>query len=406
MLKDRIALYRQLEELRERPLIVYVTSARQNCGGSIASDAVSELLLQLDALPANTKRLDLLLVSHGGDPTVAWRIVSLIRERVSHFAVLVPQAAYSAATLIALGADEIVMHPHGNLGPTDPQIQLPRKGKKDEPSETVRFGSEDLTAFLRFAKEDVGLTDQRQLLSVFNHFCEEVGSVAVGVAARSAQLMMSMGEKLLRLHMDGDAAEQKAHAISEALTRDFFHHGYPVSRSEAKSIGLDIADTNKKVDDLAWKIWLDISQEMKLREPFNPLALVRKNAACAALFAPIPQLNIPGNIPGPAQQQLVQQILQNALTSVPATAYLNVHALMESTRIASRWEQGGHIFATRQPDLQVRVAITADHQGWRTIDSDEADGDNNPRKKVAKKKAKQKAKKKAVAPPGDNTGTK
>src|SRR5262249_46262744 len=130
--------------------------------GQIASDTVPELLLQLQALPAETSELDLLLVSNGGDPTVAWRGVSLIRERTKKFSVLVPQAAYSAATLIALGADEIVMHPHGNLGPTDPQIHAPRKGQKDSTPDSVPFGSEDLAAFLRFAREEVGLGDQAE----------------------------------------------------------------------------------------------------------------------------------------------------------------------------------------------------------------------------------------------------
>jgi ClpP class serine protease len=43
--------------------------------------------------------------------------MSLLREKVKDVAILIPQAAFSAATLMALGADEIVMHPCGNLGP-------------------------------------------------------------------------------------------------------------------------------------------------------------------------------------------------------------------------------------------------------------------------------------------------
>ena len=43
-LPERIALYQQIETLRGKPLIVYVTSIRQNAQGNIAQDAVSELL--------------------------------------------------------------------------------------------------------------------------------------------------------------------------------------------------------------------------------------------------------------------------------------------------------------------------------------------------------------------------
>ena len=130
-LENRLRIYRRLEQERGRPLIVFVTGDRKNAEAGIAGDAVRELLYQLQELPKDTDDLDLLLVSLGGDPTVAWRLVSLIRERVGKFNVLVPQAAYSAATLIALGANEIVMHPHGNLGPTDPQIVAPKRSKPE-----------------------------------------------------------------------------------------------------------------------------------------------------------------------------------------------------------------------------------------------------------------------------------
>src|SRR5580658_538425 len=111
-LPERLELYRQIEELRSRPLLVYVTSPRANAPGSMAADAIPEFLDQLEALPAETKEIDLFVVSNGGDPTVAFRTMSLLRERVDRVFVLLPQAAFSAATLMALGADEIVMHPH------------------------------------------------------------------------------------------------------------------------------------------------------------------------------------------------------------------------------------------------------------------------------------------------------
>lgn len=365
MLESRINLYRRLEEARGRPLITYVTSTRGNAQASIAADVVPELMAQLNALPAGTSELDLLIVSNGGDPTVAWRIVSLIRERVKSFAVLIPQSAYSAATLIALGADEIVIHPNGNLGPTDPQIRAPKRGK-DADTQLYGFGSEDLSAFLKFARDEVGLTDQTQMLSVFNHFCEEVGSVAVGVAARSAQLLVRMGEKLLQLHMNGETNKAKARTISQALTSNYFHHGYAVSRSEAKdSIELPVADSNTEVEQLMWDIWLDISEEMQLREPFNPVTKLRAEPSCAPLFSPPPVVQIPGNLPAPAQQQAINQALaQMSVIPVPAVPFELLYCVMESSRLASRNVSGGLIFAAQQPDLNLRMSLVFDRQGW------------------------------------------
>lgn len=333
---ERLTLYEQIEAHRGNPLIVYVTSMRRNSEAQIARDAISELLAQLELVPSGTKQLDLLLASHGGDGTVAWRIISLIRERVQRLTVLVPQAAYSAATLIALGADEILMHPHGNLGPTDPQITNRAKN--------VQFGSEDLSSFLKFARDEVGLTDQVPLLEIFKQFSTEVGFVGIGVAARSAQLTQTMGEKLLRLHMKSESQSQKAKLISEALNTKYFHHGYPVSRSEAKEIGLPIAPSNPEVEALMWSVWLDIEEEMKFREPFSPVRVLKDNTACKALFAPV--------IPGAP------------VVGVPAAPFSQIAAIMESRRKATRAVVEGEVLAMRQPDLSLKVSLVPHKEGW------------------------------------------
>jgi ATP-dependent protease ClpP protease subunit len=48
------------------------------------------------------KGVDLFIHSNGGNGTTPWRIVNLIREYTKDFAVLVPNHAFSAATLLAL----------------------------------------------------------------------------------------------------------------------------------------------------------------------------------------------------------------------------------------------------------------------------------------------------------------
>ena len=368
-LQERAELYRILEEKRGKPLIVYVTSSRANASGAMAGDFVPELLAQLTALPADVDDLDILIASQGGDPTVAWRTVSLIRERVSKFSVLVPQAAFSAATLLALGADEIVMHPHGNLGPVDPQITVQKQNGEGGQTGTIRFGSEDLSALIDFAKEEVGLRDQAQLVEVFQLVCKEVGSVPLGVAKRSAQLSMTMGERLLGTHMKGDGEQEKARGIAQALNKNYFHHGYPVSRTEAKDqLGLKIADRDAELEDLLWKIWIDIEQEMQMREPFNPIAVLKADPNCAALFEPTLQISIPLNLPPAVLQPIIQQVANSLqVTQVPPADYALIHAACESARWATRCVQTGKILASRLPDLQIRVNMMVEQQQWVNV---------------------------------------
>jgi hypothetical protein len=152
-------------------------------------------------------------------------------------------------------------------------------------------------AFIKFSREQVGLTAPEHLLAVYSKFCDEVGTVGVGVSARSALLSVTMGEKLLQLHMIEEADKQKARAISQKLTKDYFHHGYPVNRSEAKEIGLKVAERDEVLEDLMWQIWSDLSDELELREPHNALRVLRKNPACQALFAPLLVVQLPANLP-------------------------------------------------------------------------------------------------------------
>ena len=70
----------------------------------------------------------------------------------------------------------------------------------------------------------------------------------IGASKRGSQLTLSMGEKLLSLHMKD---KNKAKAIAEKLNKSYYSHGYPVGKAEAKEIGLQIeSNDNEDLDKL------------------------------------------------------------------------------------------------------------------------------------------------------------
>lgn len=71
------------------------------------------------------RELHILLASPGGDGETAVRLVRSALARCDSLTVIVPDQAKSAATLFALGADQILMGPTSDLGPVDPQFLLP-----------------------------------------------------------------------------------------------------------------------------------------------------------------------------------------------------------------------------------------------------------------------------------------
>lgn len=76
--------------------------------------------LLYDADPAQD--LHLLLYSPGGDGEIAVRLVRAAQARCNELTIIVPDQAKSAATLLTLGADHILMSHASDLGPIDPQF--------------------------------------------------------------------------------------------------------------------------------------------------------------------------------------------------------------------------------------------------------------------------------------------
>lgn len=75
------------------------------------------------------EHLDVILHSTGGDIHEAYDIIKLCRQYTEgEVTVFVPMRAMSAATLIALGADQVILTKIGKLGPLDPQIPHPERG--------------------------------------------------------------------------------------------------------------------------------------------------------------------------------------------------------------------------------------------------------------------------------------
>lgn len=358
--ETRRELYSQIEQARGNPLVVYVTSLRQGASGQIAPDVIAEFISQIRNIPSSNA-VDLLVVSNGGDPIVAWRLVNLLREKFARLNVLLPYTAYSAATLLALGADSIVMHPFASLGPVDPQLTSLRQNEDGLP-ESKQFGSEDLMHFLSFVRENVGVTDQRQLQESFELLCRDVGALGIGRAKRSSQLMLSLGSKLLSLHMED---KNEARTIAESLNKAYYHHGYSVGRREAIELRLAVESPSADVEQLIWQAWEALADEMECDTPFDPLAIVYGNPDAARSLDLVNHMTVPSNLPAPIMNQVVQHILQQPVVHpVIPVAFEIVHAAIESVRGYSQFRQVGDIRALRMPDMNIRYNVTSKSQKW------------------------------------------
>lgn len=150
----RQEMFRTIQDLTGSPLIAYV------CGPDSLierSDTVyfNDLLYRLRV---NTS-IDLLLHTSGGDIDAAEKLMSILRLRVGvgRLRVIVPDFAKSAGTLMAIGADSIVMSDTSELGPIDPQVTMV-DGDGDRATQSIQAyldGYEQLSQRLKSDPNDV-----------------------------------------------------------------------------------------------------------------------------------------------------------------------------------------------------------------------------------------------------------
>ena len=122
--KERKELIATLEENLSARVITLVTGDRQGMETRIAPDLLPLISEHLSRI-GPTENLVLFIYTPGGDSIAGWGLVNLLRQYCNKFTVLVPFRALSCGTLIALGADEIVMGKHGFLSPIDPSVASP-----------------------------------------------------------------------------------------------------------------------------------------------------------------------------------------------------------------------------------------------------------------------------------------
>lgn len=293
----------KLQAKREdRLVIAYITSTRPGHEIQIADDVLHLLFDHLEAgKKAAEKGVDLFLHSNGGSGTVPWRVVSLIREYTKSFAVLVPHRAFSAATLIAMGADEIIMHRMGCLGPIDPSVaNIFNPPHPNSPGQPAPISVEDVTAYVRLVKDEVGITHEDELVQAFIALTDKIHPLALGNVQRSHNQARMMARKLLGQHMSAEKQEHEIDQIIENLKSKLFYHGHPINRVEAKrDLALKVTVPPDDLEALMWELYVEYEKALMMTEPFHPLHELEVRGAAPAK-APL------------TTQAIVQQMVQMA----------------------------------------------------------------------------------------------
>ena len=232
--KERYArqeLIKKIEKETGRTLIVYVANL-SHPGGIISRDDIAPFGDLLEG--KENIDLDLLLQSPGGDIDKAEKIVYMCRNRSKSFRVIVPESAKSAATLIALAADSIIMGYTSELGPIDPQIVVttPDGRTINRPAQSFLDGLEEIR---RQVDEEGGLSP------VYFPLLQQLDPALIDFCNKAVERAKSFAKKWLQRYMCvGD--EEKAERIAEELAnvKKYLSHGSVIDYEEARKIGLTV----------------------------------------------------------------------------------------------------------------------------------------------------------------------
>ncbi|MDP2638677.1 MAG: hypothetical protein Q8P06_00705 [Candidatus Azambacteria bacterium] len=259
---DKKQLIQQIEESRKSRVITYLTSDRQGpFNARIAMDVIPLIGKQLQTI-GKTENIDLFLYSAGGDTMAPWRLVSMIREYCDKFSVLVPYKAHSAATMIALGADEIVMSNLSEISPIDPSTaNVFNPQDPQNPQNKLPISVEDVMAYFDLAKNKFGIKNDEELSRIFNKFVEanpQIHPLALGNVNRIHNLIRVLAKRLLKSHKT-PIKEDEIDKIVDYFTEKLYSHQYFIGRKEAKEdLGLK---TVVDADNILSKAMTDLCDE-------------------------------------------------------------------------------------------------------------------------------------------------
>ena len=174
----------------------------------------SEEILRAIRLTPPELPIDLILHTPGGLVLASEQIARALRDRPARVTVFVPHYAMSGGTLIALSADEIVMDPHAVLGPVDPQL-----------------GNYPAVSILAVVdrKPVARINDETLILAnVSQKALKQVHDAVVELATRRLPV-------------------EQAEALSAKLTGGTWTHDYPITVTEARSLGFTVSTEMPRV---------------------------------------------------------------------------------------------------------------------------------------------------------------
>lgn len=232
-------LIKKIQSNKKIKILAYWNSVN----GSICQNDVSSFYEIIKDWPVQDK-IYLFIKSDGGNGKASLRIINLLREHTKKLVVLIPGECSSAATMLALGADEIHMGPLAFLSAVDTSLTHDLS-PVDKDNSLVSISQDELTRVLKLWNESS--KGENPYSSLYSH----IHPLVFGAVDRASSLSIKLCTDILSYHLSN---KEKAAEISRKLNSDYPSHNYPILTKEAKEIGLNIKELDKEINDQLFEL--------------------------------------------------------------------------------------------------------------------------------------------------------
>ena len=232
-------IIKKIEENIKGELLVYWSSEN----GAISDNDIIALY-DIFEKKGRSEKINIFIKSDGGDVETALRITNLIREYFPHVKVFVPLQCASAATMIALGADEIHMGSLSYLTPIDSSLTH-ELSPLDRDNSQVSVNQDELLRIVKLWEKKSKEHHGNPYSDIFKY----IHPLVLGAIDRSSSLSTRVCKEILSYHLE---SEEEAEYISKVFNSDYPSHSYPITAKEAANIGLKV----KKLDPIISTLFL------------------------------------------------------------------------------------------------------------------------------------------------------
>lgn len=248
--------YKLLSGLTKRPLIVYATAFHNPIKAQVAAPFLSIDLSDKDGFKEVTQKLksdkvDVFIHSPGGSAEATESIVSILRNKFKDVRFIITGAAKSAATMLAMSGDVILMDDAAEVGPIDPQVRV---GGRYSPAGSIIEQFDRATEVLKKNPDQlpVWVPILREFAPALLVECENYINLSQTLVSSWLEKYMFAGDK---------KAKQKAKKIAGHLSneKNFLSHARRIDAVELEKVGVKIqklSDQNADIQDAVKQLHL------------------------------------------------------------------------------------------------------------------------------------------------------